>query len=133
MPDLVAVSPVYETEPVGGPEQGAFLNIVIELHTELGPYELLALCMRLERSAGRERRVRWGPRTLDVDVLWVDGVEMAEDDLTIPHPRMHLRNFVVRPLLDLDPGFVVENYDPETAFGSVERLGALDRALSSDE
>lgn len=125
IPDLVAVSPVYETEPVGGPDQGAFLNIVVQLWTNRSPQDLLEGCWDLEKAAGRERRERWGPRTLDVDILHIDGVEMLEEKLTVPHPRMHERNFVMQPLLDLDPDFVAENYDPEVAFGAVERLGVL--------
>jgi 2-amino-4-hydroxy-6-hydroxymethyldihydropteridine diphosphokinase len=123
--DLVAVSPVYETEPVGGPDQGAFLNIVVELATRRSPHELLELCRRLEQDAGRVRAERWGPRTLDVDVLWVDGVAVADPDLTVPHPRMHERNFVMRPLLDLDPTLSVPGWDPEVALGDVRRLGPL--------
>jgi len=103
IPGLTNVSSVYETEPVGGPEQGAFLNIVVEVQTSLDPYGLLELCRTLERAAGRERRVRWGPRTLDVDVLWIDGVTVDDDELTVPHPRMYQRNFVVVPLLEIAP------------------------------
>lgn len=129
IPDLVTVSSVFETEPVGGPEQGAFLNIVVELRTELGPYELLELCRTLERAAGRERRIRWGPRTLDVDVLWVDGVTVEEDELTVPHPRMYQRNFVVVPLLEIAPDLhdelVAIGYDAAEAFGAVSSLGPL--------
>ena len=123
--DLVAVSPVYETEPVGGPEQGAFLNVVVELETRRGPHELLELCRQLEQDAGRVRVERWGPRTLDVDVLWIDGVEVADADLVVPHPRMHERNFVMRPLLDLDPTLRVPGWDEATAIGDVHRLGPL--------
>ncbi len=129
VPDLVCVSSVFETEPVGGPAQGAFLNIVIELRTELGPHELLELCRTLERAAGRERRVRWGPRTLDVDVLWVDGVSVDDDELTVPHPRMYQRNFVVVPLLEIAPDLNAEltalGYDEAEAFGAVRSLGRL--------
>ena len=106
IPDLVATSPVYETEPVGGPDQGAFLNLVVELHTELGPRELLELCRSLERAAARVRDVRWGPRTLDVDVLLIDGVVVDEPDLQVPHPRMWERRFVLAPLADLAPDLV---------------------------
>ncbi len=123
--DLVAVSPVYETDPVGGPEQGAFLNIVVELSTVRSPEQLLERCFELERAAGRVRIERWGPRTLDVDVLWIDGVVVATDELTVPHPRMHERNFVMAPLLDLDPSLVVAGYDPATAIGAVTNLGSL--------
>ncbi len=127
--ELVAVSPVYETEPVGGPDQGAFYNIVVELDTERTPHELLALCGELERSAGRERIVRWGPRTLDVDVLWVEGIVVNDVDLTVPHPRMVERNFVMQPLLDVAPDLadIMESagYDPATALGAVTRVGPL--------
>ncbi len=88
LPDLVATSRVYETEPVGGPDdQGAYLNLVAELHTTLSPRQLLELCADLEQQAGRVREVRWGPRTLDVDVLLVEGLEVDEPDLQVPHPR----------------------------------------------
>jgi len=125
IPDLVAVSPVYETEPVGGPEQDSFYNIVVELETERTPRELLAVCRELEAAAGRVRKIRWGPRTLDVDVLLVGDLTVAEDDLTVPHPRMHQRNFVMVPLLDLYPEVEVPGYDPAAAFGDVENIGSL--------
>ena len=129
LPDLVGVSSVYETEPVGGPEQDPFLNIVVELATAKDPYELLEVCRSLEIAAGRERRVRWGPRTLDVDVLWIDGVTLDDPELTVPHPRMFQRNFVVVPLLelatDLAPALGDLGYDPESAFGAVVSLGVL--------
>jgi len=112
VPDLVRTSPVYETEPVGGPSgQGPFLNAVAELETSLDPYELLAVCRRLEEAAGRVRTERNGPRTLDVDVLLVADPEMGqvtldEPDLTLPHPRMWERSFVLIPLADLAPDLV---------------------------
>jgi 2-amino-4-hydroxy-6-hydroxymethyldihydropteridine diphosphokinase len=107
MPDVVAVSPVYETEPVGGPDgQGPFLNAVVELDTALSPRELLELCQRLEAAAGRVRTERWGPRTLDVDVLLVGDLTVNEPDLVVPHPRMWERDFVLRPLADLAPELV---------------------------
>lgn len=127
IPELVAVSPVYETEPVGGPEQGAFLNIVVQLQSWRTARELLALCHELEQAAKRERKVRWGPRTLDVDVVYIEGETVNEPDLQIPHPRMHERNFVMAPLLDLDATLadVIEGYDPETAIGTVSNVGPL--------
>lgn len=106
IPDLVAVSPVYETDPVGGPEQGAFLNAVVELDTERSPRELLELCRRLEAAADRVRLERWGPRTLDVDVLLVGDLVVDEPDLVVPHPRLWERRFVVAPLADLAPDLV---------------------------
>lgn len=108
IPDLVAVSPWYETDPVGGPEQGAFLNLVVELDTARSARELLALCASLEKEADRVREVRWGPRTLDVDVLLVEGVTVDEPDLTVPHPRLWVRRFVLAPLRDLAPDLVSE-------------------------
>jgi 2-amino-4-hydroxy-6-hydroxymethyldihydropteridine diphosphokinase len=125
VPEVVAVSPVYETEPVGGPEQDAFLNVVVELDTRRSPHELLQLCRELEQDAGRVRLERWGPRTLDVDVLWIDGVELHDPELVVPHPRMHQRNFVMRPLLDLDPTLSVPGWDPDSAVGDVRRVGPL--------
>ena len=123
--ELVAVSPVYETAPVGGPDQGVYLNIVVQLETSRSPHELLDLCHELETQADRVREVRWGPRTLDVDVVYIDGVTMDDPDLSIPHPRAHERNFVMRPLLDLDPTLVLAGYNPETATGDVRKLGPL--------
>ncbi len=103
-----AVSPVYETEPVGGPVQASFLNIVVELDTALEPRELLSVCHRLESGAGRVRQERWGPRTLDVDVLLYDDLVVDTPDLQIPHPRMYDRRFVLAPLRDLAPDLVDE-------------------------
>jgi 2-amino-4-hydroxy-6-hydroxymethyldihydropteridine diphosphokinase len=100
---VVAVSPVYETDPVGGPEQGDFLNAVVAVETSLSPRELLHLGQRLETEAHRVRTEKWGPRTLDVDVLLVGDEEVHEPDLEIPHPRMWERGFVMVPLADLDP------------------------------
>jgi 2-amino-4-hydroxy-6-hydroxymethyldihydropteridine diphosphokinase len=106
LPDVIAVSPVYETDPVGGPEQGAYLNAVVELATERSPRELLGLCQRLEADADRVRLERWGPRTLDADVLLVDDLMVDEPDLVVPHPRMWQRRFVLAPLADLAPELV---------------------------
>ena len=100
------VSPVYETDPVGGPDQDRYLNVVVELDTASTPRELLAVCHRLETAAGRVRLEHWGPRTLDVDVLWIDGVTVDEPDLVVPHPRMWERRFVLAPLRDLAPDLV---------------------------
>ncbi len=126
LPDVVAVSPVYETEPVGGPEdQGAYLNLVVELDTARDAWGLLELCRRLEASAGRVRDLRWGPRTLDVDVLWVDGEIVDEPELTVPHPRMWERRFVLAPLADLAPDLAPRGL-LEASVGEVRRLGSLD-------
>ncbi len=121
LPDVVAVSPTYETDPVGGPEQGAYLNLVVELATAIEPRELLAICHRLEANAERVREERWGPRTLDIDVVWVEGVESDDPALTLPHPRWMERRFVLAPLRDLAPDLVSER-DLKLADGSVRRI-----------
>ena len=103
MPDVVAVSRVYETDPVGSDhDDPPFLNAVVELDTDLTPHELLDVCRRLEAEAERIRTRKNGPRTLDVDVLLV-GDETVDDppDLLVPHPRMWERTFVLVPLHDL--------------------------------
>lgn len=123
---LVAVSPVYETDPVGGPAgQGPYLNLVVELRTDRTPRELLGVCRRLETATGRVRDERWGPRTLDVDVLWIDGAAVDDPELTVPHPRMWDRRFVVAPLHDLAPD-VAGEAAVDAAEGLVERRGTLD-------
>ena len=124
LPDVVAVSPVYETDPVGGPAgQGPYLNCVVELDTELKPRQLLGICHRLETAAERVRHERWGPRTLDVDILLVDGVTVGDPDLQIPHPRMRERRFVLEPLRDLAPELVTE--DLERLGRGVRRVGTI--------
>jgi len=124
---VTAVSPVYETEPIGGPEeQGPYLNLVVELAVApaLDPYRILEECRRLEAAAGRVRTVRGGPRTLDVDVLWVDGVILDDPELTIPHPRWRERRFVLAPLADLAPD-LVDAATFELSGGEVTFVGTL--------
>ena len=124
LPDVVGVSPVYETDPVGGPSgQGPYLNCVVELSTSLPPRQLLGICHRLETAADRVRHERWGPRTLDIDILHVDGVTMDDPDLEIPHPRMRERRFVLEPLRDLAPELVTE--DLERLGRGVRRAGTI--------
>ena len=103
---LVALSAVYETDPVGGPVQDDFLNAVVEVTTTLEPHDLLAVCGRLEQAAHRVRIERWGPRTLDVDVLLIDDLTIDTPDLEVPHPRMWERTFVLAPLHDVAPDLV---------------------------
>lgn len=122
---VVSVSPVYETEPVGGPGgQPAYLNVVVELDTDLTPRQLLGVCHRLEAAAGRVRDVRWGPRTLDVDILWHELGPVDEPDLVVPHPRMHERRFVMVPLADVAPDLVPVDWQ-EHAEGHVAPHGLL--------
>jgi 2-amino-4-hydroxy-6-hydroxymethyldihydropteridine diphosphokinase len=123
--DVTAVSPLYETEPVGGPEdQGAFLNVVVELATPASPRQLLARCHELEEAAHRVRTVRFGPRTLDADVLLVGELRLDEPDLVVPHPRMWERRFVLQPLSDLAPELVPAER-LIAAGGKVARVGRL--------
>jgi 2-amino-4-hydroxy-6-hydroxymethyldihydropteridine diphosphokinase len=124
LPDVVAVSPVYETAPVGGPEQDNFLNLVVQLDTDLTPTQLLGVCHRIESSAERVRTIRWGPRTLDIDIIWMDGVDMDDERLTIPHPRWKERRFVLAPLRDLAPDLVSER-ELQLADGTVTQVAGL--------
>jgi 2-amino-4-hydroxy-6-hydroxymethyldihydropteridine diphosphokinase len=117
---------VYETDPVGGPAQDAFLNVVVELATALTPRQLLGVAHRLESAAGRVRAERWGPRTLDVDVLLVGDLQVDEPDLVVPHPRMWQRRFVLAPLADLAPELVPDDL-LAVAEGRVSMLGPLER------
>jgi len=106
------VSPVYETRPVGGPEQPDFLNAIVEVRTTLLARQLLASCQAAERALGRVRTVAWGPRTLDIDVICC-GDELSDDPiLTLPHPRAHERAFVLAPWHDLDPGASLPGHGP---------------------
>ena len=102
-------SRVWETDPVGGPEQDDFLNVVIEVDIDLEPGDLLAACHRVEAQLGRAREIRWGPRSIDIDILLIDDLSIADPDLTVPHPRMHERAFVLLPLLELLPDPVLPN------------------------
>jgi 2-amino-4-hydroxy-6-hydroxymethyldihydropteridine diphosphokinase len=122
--DVVAVSPLYETEPVGGPPQGPYLNAVVALETTDGPRDLLDRCHRLEEDAQRVRSVRFGPRTLDADVLLVGDRTVSEPDLVVPHPRIWERRFVLAPLRDLAPDLVGADA-LERAGGAVECVGRL--------
>jgi 2-amino-4-hydroxy-6-hydroxymethyldihydropteridine diphosphokinase len=104
--EVLDVSRVYETVPVGGPPQDAYLNAVLSIETALDPHALLALGQRIERDAHRVRAARFGPRTLDVDLLLYDDVRLDDADLTVPHPRMWERGFVLAPLRDVAPALV---------------------------
>lgn len=99
-----AVSSLYETDPVGGPPQRSFVNLVTRVITDLDARSLLELCKSIERKLGREPdEIRWGPRIIDLDVLTFGDDKISEPDLEIPHPRMRERNFVLVPLLEIDP------------------------------
>ncbi|MPZ87013.1 MAG: 2-amino-4-hydroxy-6-hydroxymethyldihydropteridine diphosphokinase [Nitriliruptorales bacterium] len=99
-----AVSSVYETAPVGGPQQDPFLNISVRVATRRTPLRLLALCHAVEARLGRVREVRWGPRTIDVDILLYDDETVSRPGLEIPHPRLAERAFALIPLIEVAPG-----------------------------
>jgi 2-amino-4-hydroxy-6-hydroxymethyldihydropteridine diphosphokinase len=96
-------SRVFESDPVGGIEQPDFLNAVLEAETDLDPLDLLAACQRVEDALGRTREIRWGPRTIDIDILLLDAASLDGPTLTVPHPRLQERAFVLIPLLELQP------------------------------
>jgi 2-amino-4-hydroxy-6-hydroxymethyldihydropteridine diphosphokinase len=100
---VASSSRVWETAPVGGPPQPQYLNAVLRVETDRSPHELLEACRNVEDVLGRVRTERWGPRTMDVDILLYDDEAVDAPDLTVPHPRMTERAFVVLPLLELDP------------------------------
>ena len=123
---VVAESPVFETDPIGGPDgQGAFLNMVVEIETLLDPFALLRRCQRLEAEAMRQRVVHWGPRTLDVDIVLYDDVEIHSDELVIPHPRFAERRFVLVPLADIAPDRCPPGWDDTLEPAGVHPRGPL--------
>lgn len=131
---VVAVSPIYESEPAGGPPQGDYLNAAVLIETDLAGREILERALAIERSLGRVRPapVAWGPRTMDLDVLWIEGEVIAEPGLDVPHPRLTERPFALRPLLDVAP----DARDPrdESPFAFMPAAAApLRRAIKSGQ
>ncbi|MGA0146252.1 MAG: 2-amino-4-hydroxy-6-hydroxymethyldihydropteridine diphosphokinase [Ilumatobacteraceae bacterium] len=123
---VVAQSQVFETDPVGGPDdQGAYLNMVVVLETELDPYALLRWLHRIEADAGRERVVHWGPRTLDLDLLFFDDVVITGGNLAVPHPRYAERRFVLAPLSEVAPDKCPENWERDLPPDAVHPRGPL--------
>ncbi len=126
--DVVAMSQVFETDPVGGPdEQGAYLNMVVTVDTPLDPFAFVRRCQRIEAAALRQRTVHWGPRTLDVDVLFYDDVSIASPELTIPHPRIAERRFVLAPLAEVAPERCPAGWDDALPPAGVHPRGPLIR------
>jgi 2-amino-4-hydroxy-6-hydroxymethyldihydropteridine diphosphokinase len=107
---VLASSPVYETAPVGGPPQGDYLNAAMLVEWDGEAEALLDALLAIERTLGRERRVRWEARTIDLDVLWIEGVALQGGRLEVPHPRLTERAFAMTPLLDVAPDAI----DPRT-------------------
>lgn len=121
---LVAVSSVYESVAVGGPPQPPYLNAAARLATQLGPSRLLESLLAVESSRGRVRGERWGPRTLDLDLLWVRGLLLVDSVLTVPHPRLAERAFAMIPLVEVAP----DATDPADGLAYVERLALVDQS-----
>lgn len=115
---FIQSSMTYETDPVGGPEQGKFMNAVWEIETMLSARELLNELFKIERALGRERTVKNGPRTIDLDILFYEDQIFYEDGLNVPHPRLRERWFVLKPLWDIAADFV----DPVTQKSICELL-----------
>ncbi|WP_108672107.1 2-amino-4-hydroxy-6-hydroxymethyldihydropteridine diphosphokinase [Peribacillus acanthi] len=109
--DVLKISSIYETEPVGYTDQGNFLNIVVKIETRYSPEELLLRCQSIEQNLGRKREIRWGPRTIDLDILLYNQENIEADNLSIPHPRMHERAFVLIPLLETEPNIKLPTMD----------------------
>ncbi len=126
--DASRVSNVYETEPVGGVPQDDFWNIVLEITTTANADELLRRLRDAEGRAMRRREVRWGPRTLDVDLVTWDDEDSHDPDLLVPHPRFRERRFVLAPLRELRPD-LVSDADLALAEGRVRALGTLDSVM----
>ncbi len=117
---LRKISSVFETAPVGKVDQPDFFNLVLEIETDLSPEKLLVRCLEIETELGRVRHERWGPRNIDIDVLWYDDQRVAMVNLTLPHPRMHERAFVMVPLAEIAPELVL---DGETVASRAAALG----------
>jgi len=105
---IVKKSSFYETAPVGYEDQNYFINSVTEIATELGPYELLEKCHLVEKALKRKRKIRWGPRTIDVDILLFNDLKLNNPDLVIPHQEIKNRAFVLLPLLEIDESIVIK-------------------------
>ena len=104
---VTALSTIVETEPVGGPPQGCYLNCVVEIRTTTAPVELFHALKRIEHAMGRPAQdERWGPRVIDLDILLYDDATISTPELTIPHPEMHHRRFVLAPLAQIAPDAV---------------------------
>lgn len=124
--DVVAQSQVFETDPVGGPDdQGAYLNMAVVVETSLDPFAFMRRCQRIEAAAHRQRVVHWGPRTLDVDLLMYDDIRIDSPELVVPHPRYGERRFVLAPLAEVAPERCPDGWDETLAPMGVHPRGPL--------
>jgi 2-amino-4-hydroxy-6-hydroxymethyldihydropteridine diphosphokinase len=109
--EVLKISSVYETLPVGGPEQGNYLNAVITLNTRFEAEELLQRLLLIELGLGRQREIAWGPRTIDLDLIWFEDQTINLENLILPHPRAHERCFVIKPWLEIEPDARIGNIE----------------------
>jgi 2-amino-4-hydroxy-6-hydroxymethyldihydropteridine diphosphokinase len=133
---VVNVSPVYESSPVGVTAQPDFLNLVVQVATSHTPQKLLTECQCIEIDLGRERRKRWGPRTIDIDLLLYGAMRINDKNLTVPHPRMRERSFVLAPLAEIAPGLKLDGktigeFAAVLGEAGLRKLGPLDWAATS--
>jgi len=118
----VQLSPIYFSAPVGVVDQPRFANAAVRLETSFTAHELLAVCHSVERAMGRVRTIRWGPRTIDLDLIFFGTLHLSDETLTLPHPRWSERAFVVQPIYDLAPDLVIDGV------ALSETLARLDRS-----
>ena len=127
--EINSISSLYETDPVGGPEQPVYFNAILSLDTSLSAHQLLAAAQEIENSWHRTREVRWGARTLDIDLITYGALIYSDDILTVPHPRAHEREFVLVPWLEIDPDAElpgrgsVAGLSASSPSGAVRRVG----------
>lgn len=120
---VAAVSSLYRTPPWGKPDQPDFLNAAADIFTSRAPRELLELCLEAERKLKRVRAERWGPRTIDIDILLFDNLAIQEEGLEIPHPRMTERAFVLMPLAEIAPGLLIGGQPVEALLAALGTSG----------
>jgi len=127
--ETLAKSAIYETEPVGGPPQGPYLNLVVLVRTDLGPEELLRAALAVEAERGRVRTVRDAPRTLDIDILFYGDLVRRLPSLVLPHPRLHERRFVLVPLAEVAPDWrhPILGYSPAELLARLADRSAVER------
>ncbi len=130
--EVVAVSAVYETEPVGGPDQDEFFNAVAIVNTQVSPEELLDAMQEIENAQGRTREIHWGPRTLDVDILAMGSLVMNSERLELPHPRAHERGFVLIPWAQVDPNFELPLHGRVADLAVRVRDSGIERIFEAD-
>ena len=121
--NILNKSRVYETEPWGYENQEAFLNLCISIETSLSPYELLESLQTIELELDRVRKIHWGPRTIDIDILLFDDIICEDDKLTIPHPRMSERAFVLIPLYDIEKNLIIDGIKLEDLINKIDTRG----------